>query len=110
MANLRANELQAVFFKALAHPLRIRILESLKEKNSCVCDMADLMGEGQPQVSRALAQLNKAGLVVYEKRGTSACYRLKNRDVVRLLELSGNIIMDESRKVMNALNSGKEDE
>lgn len=106
---MTANELRAGFFKALAHPLRIRILESLRGRNSCVCDMAHLIGEGQPQVSRALAQLKKAGLVVFEKKGTSACYRLKNRDVIRLLDLSGEILMNESRKIISALKSGKED-
>jgi DNA-binding transcriptional ArsR family regulator len=104
------NEIQAEFFKALAHPLRIKILNALKENNSCVCDMAKVIGEGQPQVSRALAQLKQAGLVIFEKKGTKICYRLKSREVIKLLEISNGIIMEESEKVIDAFSDRKGDE
>ncbi len=107
---MNAYEIQAEFFKAIAHPLRIKILNALKDKNSCVCDMAKCIGEGQPQVSRALAQLKQAGLVVFEKKGTKICYRLKSREVVKLLEISGSIIKAGSETVINALNSRTGDE
>jgi ArsR family transcriptional regulator len=103
------NEIQAEFFKALAHPLRIKILNALKENNSCVCDMAKVIGEGQPQVSRALAQLKQAGLVIFEKKGTKICYRLKSREVIKLLEISNGIIMEESEKVIDAFSDRKGD-
>ena len=104
------NEIQADFFKAIAHPLRIKILNTLKDNNSCVCDMAKVIGEGQPQVSRSLAQLKQAGLVICEKKGTKICYSLKSRAVVRLLEISNGIIRDESEKVIYALSERKGDE
>jgi DNA-binding transcriptional ArsR family regulator len=104
------NEIQAEFFKAIAHPLRIKILNALKEKNSCVCDMAKFIGEGQPQVSRALAQLKQAGIVMSEKTGTKICYRLKSREVVKLLEMSNGIMREDSEKVIDALSYRKGDE
>lgn len=104
---MNANEIQAEFFKAIAHPLRIKILNALKDNNSCVCDMAKVIGEGQPQVSRALAQLKKAGLVVFEKKGTKICYRLKSREVVKLLDIAGLIIKEESENVIDALDKNK---
>ena len=107
---MNPNVLQANFFKAIAHPLRIKILNALKDHNRCVCDMADLIGEGQPQVSRALAQLKQAGLVISKKKGTKTCYRLKSKEAVKLLKISGEIIRDESEKVINAFNGRKDDE
>jgi DNA-binding transcriptional ArsR family regulator len=109
-AKMGVNELQARFFKAMAHPLRIKILNTLMQNNSCVCDMAKVIGEGQPQVSRALAQLKLAGLVVFEKKGTKICYRLKSREAVKLLEISNGIIRDESENVIDALSGRKGDE
>lgn len=104
------NALQAEFFKAIAHPLRIKILNALKEHNSCVCDMARVIGEGQPQVSRALAQLKQAGLVIFDKKGTKMCYRLKSREVVKLLEIAHSIIRQESEHVIDTLSGKKGDE
>jgi DNA-binding transcriptional ArsR family regulator len=100
---MNQDDLQANFFKAIAHPLRIKILSALSKSDRCVCDMAKTIGEGQPQVSRALAQLKQAGLVVFEKKGTKTCYRLKSREAVKLLDISGAMIRDESEKVMSAL-------
>lgn len=104
------NEIQAEFFKAMAHPLRIKILNTLKDNNSCVCDMAKVIGEGQPQVSRALAQLKQMGLVVSDKKGTKICYKLKSKDVVKLLEISNSIMKQESETVIDALSGKKGDE
>jgi DNA-binding transcriptional ArsR family regulator len=101
------NEIQAGFFKAIAHPLRIKILNTLKENNCCVCDMAKKIGEGQPQVSRALAQLKQAGLVIPDKKGTKTCYRLKSMEVEKLLELSNLIMKEESENVIDALSKKK---
>jgi DNA-binding transcriptional ArsR family regulator len=68
-----------------------------------------VIGEGQPQVSRALAQLKQAGLVIFEKKGTKICYRLKSREVIKLLEISNGIIMEESEKVIDAFSDRKGD-
>ncbi len=85
-------ELQAEFFKAMSHPLRMKILTVLKEKGTCVSDVVELAGETQPQVSRCLAALNKAGLVSHEKQGVKSCYRISSKEVFRLLDISKRII------------------
>ncbi|RKX81876.1 MAG: ArsR family transcriptional regulator, partial [Spirochaetes bacterium] len=41
---LKRCELRSHMFKALAHPVRICILEKLKEKPWCVCELAEVIG------------------------------------------------------------------
>jgi ArsR family transcriptional regulator len=51
-------------FGAFANPIRLRILNLLQEqKEICVCDLGEVLGEAQPKVSRHLAVLLEAGLV-----------------------------------------------
>lgn len=105
--NVEINELQAEFFRALSSPVRIKILNALKDNNSCVCDLTKLVGETQPQVSRHLSALKAAGILTAEKDGKKTCHRIKNKDVFKLIELSLNIIRDKNVRILNALEKGE---
>ena len=104
---MHTNEIQADFFKAIASPVRIKILKYLISKNSCVCDIAGILNEPQPQVSKALSGLKKAGIVGCEKNGKSSCYYVKRQEIARILELSEKVIASESEKIMLAFNKSK---
>lgn len=78
---------QARVFKALAHPVRLRILYALQEGGQYVCHLVALLGCRQPTVSQHLAVLRAAGLVVHEREGNRILYCLNNGWLLRLLEL-----------------------
>ncbi|MBE0492868.1 MAG: metalloregulator ArsR/SmtB family transcription factor [Thiomicrospira sp.] len=64
-------------YKALGHPARLRIINLLSQQDSlCVCELMRVLAFGQSFVSRHLAILRDAELVVAEKKGTWAHYRL----------------------------------
>jgi ArsR family transcriptional regulator, arsenate/arsenite/antimonite-responsive transcriptional repressor len=63
-------------FAALADGTRLRILALLQAGEICVCDIHGSLGLPQPTVSRHLAYLRKAGLVVGRKDGLWVHYRL----------------------------------
>jgi ArsR family transcriptional regulator len=70
---------QALVFKALADPNRLRLLSIVKageQGEACVCDLTEPLGLGQPTVSHHLKILVDAGLLHREKRGTWAYYSL----------------------------------
>ncbi|MFW9997683.1 MAG: ArsR/SmtB family transcription factor [Candidatus Odinarchaeota archaeon] len=55
-------------FKALSHPLRLRILRLLTvEQEICTCDLTDIFNESQPAVSKQLSKLERDGLLVKRK-------------------------------------------
>jgi ArsR family transcriptional regulator len=64
-------------FGAFANPIRLRILNLLQEqKEICVCDLCEVLGEPQPKVSRHLALLRRTGLVAVRSEGKWKFYAL----------------------------------
>lgn len=70
-------EKQAEVAKAIAHPLRIAILDFLKNGEKCVCDIAEHIGAEQSNVSRHLSVMVKAGVLGCRKEGLKVIYKLK---------------------------------
>ena len=66
----------ARLLKAFADPVRLRLLNLLAGREVCVCHLHEALGLPQPTVSRHLAYLRKAGLVVGRKDGLWVHYRL----------------------------------
>lgn len=63
-------------FRALSDRTRLRLLNLLRGGETCVCDLVDVLGVPQPKVSRHLAYLRRAGLVVARKEGLWMHYAL----------------------------------
>ena len=68
---------QAEVAKAIAHPLRIAIIDFLKDGEQCVCDIAEHIGSERSNVSRHLSVMVNAGVLEYHKEGLKVIYRLK---------------------------------
>jgi DNA-binding transcriptional ArsR family regulator len=68
---------QAEVAAALAHPVRVAILDFLKDGEQCVCDIADYVGSERSNVSRHLAVMVNAGVLEYRKVGLKVIYGLK---------------------------------
>jgi ArsR family transcriptional regulator len=69
-------EQPAVFFKALAHPARLQILDMLRQGELCVCHIEAALGKRQAYISQQLMALRDAGLVESRKDGLQVFYRL----------------------------------
>jgi len=70
-------EKQAEIAKAIAHPLRIAIVDFLKNGEQCVCDIAEHIGSERSNVSRHLSVMLNAGVLEYRKEGLKVIYKLK---------------------------------
>jgi DNA-binding transcriptional ArsR family regulator len=60
--------------KALADPNRLRIMNLLQEGTLCVCDLENILGLNQSNLSRHLARLKQAGMVTAEKKALFTYY------------------------------------
>lgn len=67
---------RAGVLKAMGHPSRVRILEQLSRGETCVCDIAPVVGSDLSTVSRHLAVLRNAGIIEDDKRGLKVFYKL----------------------------------
>ena len=89
-----AGELQtfkAQFFRALAHPTRIRMLEILVRGARTVQELQEALTLDQPVVSQQLAVLRNQGIVSARKEGLSVRYALRDPLIAELLDLARRI-------------------
>jgi DNA-binding transcriptional ArsR family regulator len=82
---------KADFFRALAHPIRIRILEVLGTGERSVQELQQALGLEQPIVSQQLAVLRGKNIVTPRKLGTTVRYALSDRLVSKLLSVAREI-------------------
>jgi ArsR family transcriptional regulator len=74
---MKARDLEPPdLFRAFADATRLRLLNLLLEREICVCDLCEILGEIQPKVSRHLAILRRAGLVRVRREGKRKFYAL----------------------------------
>ena len=99
-------EKQAEIAKAIAHPLRISIVDFLAEGEQCVCDIAEYVGSERSNVSRHLSVMLNSGLLDYRKEGLKVIYRLKCTCIVDFFECVTNVLKEqaeENQKLLTAL-------
>ena len=71
-------------FRALSDPLRIRIVELLRSREMCVCDLCDALETSQSKLSFHLKNLKDANLVVARQQGRWMYYRLNIQQFAEL--------------------------
>jgi ArsR family transcriptional regulator, arsenate/arsenite/antimonite-responsive transcriptional repressor len=82
----------ATLIKALGHPARIAILEHLLKVDRCICgEIVDELPLSQPTVSQHLKELKNAGLIKGSVEGTSVCYCIDERAMIRLRDYFTNL-------------------
>ncbi len=77
--------------KALASPVRVRILRILEEGERCGCELVPLLGLDPSVVSRHLAVLSRAGLVESRREGVRILWRLSSPEIPLLLRCLENL-------------------
>jgi len=70
-------EARAAIIKAMAHPTRLFIVDTLSQDSCCVAELTEKVGADMSTVSRHLTILKGAGIVDDEKRGAHVYYRLR---------------------------------
>ena len=83
----------AEFFKALSHPLRVKILDTLRSGEIGVNELSARLKVEQSTLSQQLAVLRKSSIVVGRKEGQNVYYSVPDPAIFRLL--------DDARQVFN---------
>lgn len=105
-----AGDLQvfkAGFFRALAHPIRIRLLELLVKGDRSVQELQDALGLEQPVVSQQLAVLRSNNIVSGRKEGVSVRYAVRDPLIGELLDTARQIFNNQlvgTRDLLRQLN------
>jgi ArsR family transcriptional regulator len=77
---------QAELHRALNHPVRLAILDILRDGEQCVCHMEAILGLRQAYISQHLMVLRDAGLVEDRRDGWNVFYRVSRREVYKVTD------------------------
>ncbi len=90
---LPISELKAEMFRALSHPARIRILETLANGERSVGELQPEIGIELSHLSQQLGVLRRAGLVTSRKEGQSVFYSVKDPLTTELLSVAKRLLI-----------------
>ena len=83
--NTKIAEHVAEVLKAVAHPVRLQIIELLEKKEMCVGEIVDAVGGKQAITSQQLNMMKDKGVLSCRRDGAKVYYRIENKNVIKLL-------------------------
>ena len=102
---LEAYQPQAALCQALNHPVRLAILDILREGEQCVCHMEAMLGLRQAYISQHLMLLREAGLVEDRRDGWNIFYHVSRPDVQQVADALRTLTGQPKWKVVHAHSS-----
>ena len=90
----KVAEHAAEVLKAVAHPIRLKIVDLLQDEEMCVGDIVKALGGKQSITSQQLNMMKDKGVLSCRREGAKVFYRIENRNVIKLL----NCIYDHCEK------------
>ncbi len=73
--------------KLLADSTRLKIIDFLRDGERCACEIVAYTKKSQPNVSLHLKKLEENGILEFRKDGTKVMYKIKDKSVLRILNL-----------------------
>lgn len=94
---------EVTLFKALAHPLRLKILKKLCVNELCVCDLNEDAFFSQSNISQHLKVLRNAQLVEQRKDGLNVYYCVKDKKLIEIINLADEVIVENIKRMEEVL-------
>lgn len=94
MSNKKIFELHAEVCKALAHPLRIEVIDLLKEREYCFADILEVTGGLKSNLSQHLKVLTKKGILKVRKDGQCSHFTLASPKVAQACGLLRELLIE----------------
>lgn len=88
---------QARLLKTLAHPVRLQILDLLRQEPECVCHLTAVLRQRQAYVSQQLSVLRSARLINDRKEGLRVYYHINDPQILDLIDRVGKMLGHESK-------------
>ena len=98
-------EKQAAIAKAIAHPMRVAVLEFVKSGEQCVCDIAASVGSERSNLSKHLSIMVNAGVLASRKDGLKVMYRIKTPCVLKFLDCIKECLKEQAAEQQQLLES-----
>jgi len=83
---MNQDDLSVKIFKALGHPVRLKIVKFLFDGPKCVCKLNEDMEFSQSNLSQHLKTLKEAGILTSEKIGMEIHYKISSEEIKKIIE------------------------
>ncbi|MBI3989130.1 MAG: winged helix-turn-helix transcriptional regulator [candidate division NC10 bacterium] len=103
----RLYELHASVCKIMASPKRLKLINTLRDKEMTVGELVHLTGMGKVNVSQHLAVLREKGIVTARRDGMHIYYKLANPKVLQACELMREVLFDQFSEQRQVLERAK---
>jgi DNA-binding transcriptional ArsR family regulator len=100
---LELSQFKAEFFKALSHPLRIRILDELRRGEVGVNELCARLDVEQSTLSQQLSILRNRSIVAGRKDGQSVLYSVRDPEIFKLLDVARKLFNNQLIDVKDML-------
>lgn len=104
-----AYKIQADFIRALAHPVRLQIIEFLKNGEQNVGSIVKALGVQQSSLSRHLTILKDSGILKARQQGLLIYYSIEDHDIFKVLKPVRVFLCKRLKKTEGALRSLEKD-
>jgi len=95
LADDRIYELHAAVCRAIGHPVRMKVLDLLRDGEECVCRLAPRAGVTESNLSQLLAALRRTGIVDTRREGHSIYYRVRDPRIFEVIDHMRAILADQ---------------
>ncbi len=99
-------EMKAEILKILAQPTRLKILETLRNGEKCICEIVPAINGEQSNVSRHISLMEKAHLVTTRKEGVRVMVKVKSPEIFEILDMVRTILrkqMKEQERILSRI-------
>lgn len=101
--NYEQAKIRALILKALAHPIRMLLVDALSRGDRCVNELNELVDVDQSTISRHLAQLKKVGIVSERKKGAKVIHHLACPCMLRAFDCTLEVVRTEAKRREKAM-------
>jgi ArsR family transcriptional regulator len=96
--NERLYEMKAEVLKALSHPIRLKILDAIRDGERCVSEIAEQVNSERSNVSRHLSVMANAGVLTSRKEGLMVYYQLRTPCILEFFSCVENVLREQLRE------------
>ncbi|HBA82509.1 MAG TPA: transcriptional regulator [Verrucomicrobia bacterium] len=96
--NYQQAKTRSDILKALAHPVRVMIVDALTDGDRCGCEFNQLAGIDQSGISRHLAILKKAGILTDRREGMKVFYHLQTPCILKAFECAVEVVREDVQR------------
>jgi ArsR family transcriptional regulator len=89
-------EMQAELCRAMSHAIRLEIVHLLREGPKHVSELAQAIGRPQAAISRHLATLRNAGVIISQRQGQEIYYHIANPKIVSVCDLMRQVLAEQA--------------